>query len=511
MNVEIVKLWIDNMKKNFVTLTQNRKEPASQTDGVLKISDFLHKNIYEYAKDVAEDRALASFRDGLKPSQRRIIKALVDAGAYPTKPTIKSAKIVGDTMGKYHPHGDSGIESALATLVNSQYPLVYGHGNWGSLTDGPASTRYTECRLSDLGMKYIECSEVADMVPNYSGEYLEPIDFPTRVPNFFINSCEGIAVGVSTSIPEHNLGEVIDAFKTVIKKGDRTTTKDILKSIKGPEYSYGGKLLSTEEEVEAVYEAGSGTLTFECDYSLTKQGSKTVLTINEYCPGFFPDKFQDAMIKLIESKDVEYANDSSTKDVPCKFEVIMRNPQVFEAKIHKHLVCKKNYKWYALDRSKSSVADRDVDTRVLEANMLTFMKKWVDYRREIETRVIDIDLEREAEKSYKCRLRLAAVENLDIVKESLEAANPTKFLEEKLDILKAEPRFGDIVGSEFISDLRLSAIRKIDADKIEKEISDIGKEIDRLNAERADIDSVIVKQLNSLKQFASPRKLKVRQ
>lgn len=500
------------MKKQFVTLAEDKKKSSTTTtkkDGVLSISSFLHKNIYEYALDVAEDRALASFRDGLKPSARRIIKALMDAGAFSNKPTVKSAKIVGDTMGKYHPHGDSGIESSLATLVNNQYPLVYGHGNWGSLTDGPASTRYTECRLSDLGMKFIECSEIATMVPNYSGEYLEPIDFPTRVPNFFINGCEGIAVGVACTIPEHNLTEIIDALKCVIKKGDKTKTADIMKYIKGPDYRYGGKIISTPEEVAAVYETGSGTITYECDYTLTKQGSKVLLTITGYCPGFKPAQFQNAMIKLYDTKEVIYVNDSSTKTEPCKFEVTLKNEAVFEAKIHKHLICKESYKFYALDRSKSNSPERDVDTKIIEPNMVTLMKMWIDYRREIETRVIDLALSKEAEKSYKCRLRLAAVENLDIIKKSLESDNPIKLLEDKLPILKKEPKLGDIVGSEFISDLRLAAIRKIDTDKIKKEIDEIAKETKRLEADKADIDSVIVKQLNELKQFATERKLKV--
>lgn len=173
------------------------------------------------------------------------------------------------------------------------------------------------------------------------------------------------------------------------------------------------------------------------------------------------------------------------------------------------MICKESYKFYALDRSKSNSPERDVDTKIIEPNMVTLMKMWIDYRREIETKVIDLALSKEAEKSYKCRLRLAAVENLDIIKKSLESDNPIKLLEDKLPILKKEPKLGDIVGSEFISDLRLAAIRKIDTDKIKKEIDEIAKETKRLEADKADIDSVIVKQLNELKQFATERKLKV--
>ena len=497
------------MKNKFITPVKKEETDKSVGQDTLLISNFLKKNITEYAKEVCEDRALASYKDGLKPSQRRIIKALLDAGAVNTKPTVKSAKIVGDTMGKYHPHGDSGIESALATLVNSQYPLVYGHGNWGSLTDGPASTRYTECRLSDFGMKFLECNEVAELVPNYSGEYLEPIDFPTRVPNFFINGCYGIAVGVSCNIPEHNLGEVIEALKVVVKKGDKATTADIMKHIKGPDYRYGGRILSTPEEIAAVYEAGNGTLRFECCYKLEKQGTKSILTITEYCPGFDPGKFQDAMIKLMEDKSVIYANDSSTKTEPCKFEVILKNEAVFEAKVHKHLICKQNYQFISLEREKSTSPERDVDTKIITDNMVTLMKKWVAYRRQVETKLIDLELRKEAEKSYKCRLRLDAVEHLEVIKKSLEAENTNKFLEEKLPILKTEPKLGDTIGSEYISDLKLSAIRKIDTDKIKSEIAEIKKVTDKLTADRNDIDSVIIKQLNALKQFSSERMLKV--
>lgn len=493
------------MKEKFIRLSTDN---TTDKPDVLSISDFLKKNITEYAKEVCEDRALASYKDGLKPSQRRIIKALLDAGATDTKPTVKSAKIVGDTMGKYHPHGDSGIASALATLVNSKYPLVYGHGNWGSLTDGPASTRYTECRLSELGMKFVECSEISDLVPNYSGEYMEPVDFPTRVPNFFLNGCEGIAVGIACSIPEHNMGEIIDAFKIVIRKHGTATTDDIMKHIKGPDYKYGGKLLSSKEEVRQLYENGSGTLTYECSYGLSKQGTKTILTITEYCPGFSPSKFQDTMIGLMDSGDVLYANDCSTKTEPCKFEVVLKNESVFEEKIHKHIVCKKSYKFYALDRRKSDSQERDVDTRILEPNFVSLMNMWVDYRRQVETRMLDLEYGEEAERGYKCRLRLSALENLDKIKKSLESDNPDKFLEENLPILKKTPRLGNIVGSEYISELRLTSLRKIDSEKIRKELVSIEKEMERIDKDKSDIDSVLVRQLNLLRRFDCGRKLK---
>lgn len=492
--------------KFFVTAKEKKKEPAVIPEN--GVSKLLHKNIKEYAIDVVEDRALESYKDGMKPSQRRLIKALVDAGAFFNRSTVKSAKIVGDTMGRYHPHGDLGIYGALATLVNSNYPIVFGQGNWGTLTDGPAASRYTECKLSELGMKYIEGLEVAEMVPNYSGECMEPVEFPTRVPSFFINRCDGIAVGIACHIPDHNLGEIVDAFKTVVKKGDKTTTADILKHIKGPDWKYGGKILSTPEEIAEVYDNGKGSIRFECEYNLSKQGTKTVLTITGYCPKFSPKNFQDEMIKLIESGDVVYANDSSTKTEPCKFEVIMKNEATFEAKIHKHLITSMNYQFYALDRSKSNAPDRDVDTKIISPNFVTLMKMWVDYRRTVETKLIDLEISKLNENWYKNKCRLEAVKNLNTIKSSLEVSDPEDYLDKHLPLLKRMSKIGNVVGSSYISDLKLSSIRKIDEGKIEKEIANIEKELEKLNNDKNNIDKVIIKHLDELKHFSKPRILK---
>ena len=475
----------------------------------IDISQLLLKNIHEYAIDVAEDRALASFRDGMKPSQRRLLKALIDDNAFNNRSTLKSAKVVGDTMGKYHPHGPDGLYGALTTLVNSQYPIVFGQGNWGNLTDPPAASRYTECKLSALGMKFIECSEVAEMIPNYSGEYLEPIDFPTRVPNFFLNGCNGIAVGIACSIPEHNLDEVVSALKTVIKKGAKTTTDDILKHIKGPEYKYGGKLLSTPDEIKQVYDIGHGSLRYECNYDIIKKGSNTILIITGYCPGFAPDSFQDRMIKLIETGDVVYTNDSSTKEEPCKLEVVIKNFDVFEESIKKHLQKTIKYQFYALDRTKSDSIESDVNTKIFSPNMINLMKMWIDYRRIIETKMIDLELNKLTETEYKHKCRLAAVENLDIIKRSLEDNNPEKYIAKNIKLLQTTPKCNTIVGVDYILELRLSSIRKIDAVKIKNELIKIGNNKKELTKDRANIDLVIIKHLDELKRYSTPRILKI--
>ncbi|MCQ2210068.1 MAG: hypothetical protein MJZ34_07225 [Paludibacteraceae bacterium] len=473
----------------------------------MKLSELLETNIKEYAIEVAEDRALPSFRDGMKPSQRRLIKALLDKNATFDKKTIKSAQIVGDAMGNYHPHGDSGLAGALETLVNQPYNIVYGQGNWGSLTDGAASTRYTECKLSDLGMKYIECYEVADEVPNYTGEKLEPVDFPTRFPAYFVNGCKGIAVGLTCEIPNHNLEEIVSAMKDIVKKGDKFGIKDLLKSVKGPDYKYGGRLISTEEDLKTLYETGKGKISYECEYTLSKYKMNTLLTITGYCPNFNPASFQDDMIKLIEDGVVISANDSSTKTEPCKFEVILKNEDVFEKYVHKYIQKSVTYQLYALDRTKSKSEDKDIDTKILMPNMIDLMKMWVNWRKEVETKVIAKEKDIIENKKFKTLCRLDAATHLDIVKKGLESDDTIGYYASSMPFLKKNKRADE--GAKYISDLKIGSIKKMDIDKIKDELNGYEKELESLNNDLSNIDKVVLRELDKLKKFYKPRNLKV--
>lgn len=493
------------MAKKFIK-TDNDIKTEKQVSHNKNVSEILHKNIYDYSIDVAEDRALQSFRDGLKPSQRRLIKALMDKNANFNSKTVKSAQIVGAAMGDYHPHGDAGLAGALATLVNQQYNLVFGQGNWGSLTDGPASTRYTECKLSELGMKFIECYPVADEVPNYTGEKMEPVDFPTRFPGYFVNGGEGIAVGLSCKLPEHNLEEIVGALKTVLKKGEAATTKDILKHIKGPDYEYGGHMISTADDLKALYDNGHGKVSFECDYELTKQGRNQLLTITGYCPGFSPSSFQNKMISLIDEGYVIYANDCSTKSDPCRFEVLVKDEETFKKHIHKHLIKNETYQFYALDRTKSNSEDKDVDTKILVPNMVDLMNMWLDWRKEVETKVIDLELSKLDEKKFRSLCRLDAAENLDLIKKGLEADDTIEFFKTKMPLFKKiKDRAAE--GAQYIADLKLNSIKKVDLEKIRADIGEIDKTIAQLTDDRNNIDRVVLRELDNLKKFFKPRKL----
>ena len=198
-------------KSKFLKTKEEHTNQLTESE----VSKVLEFNIKEYGMSVIEDRMIPSIRDGLKPSQRRLLKAMYDLKAWNTAPTVKSARVTGDCMGKYHPHSEA--YGALGGLVNQTYSLVQGQGNWGSLDDEPAAPRYTECRFSKLGQRCFESYEVADEVPNFSGEYMEPIDIPMDFPMFFVNGGTGIGVAVRLETLDHNLEEIVNALKIVLK------------------------------------------------------------------------------------------------------------------------------------------------------------------------------------------------------------------------------------------------------------------------------------------------------
>ena len=479
-----------------------KKEEISKIDADV----LMHKNMSDYAKDVVEDRALADYRDGFKPSARRVLWTANDLKATWNNKTVKSARVTGDCMGKYHPHGDSGIYGALVTMVNSEYPPIYGQGNFGNLVDGPAAARYTEVKISQLGMKMLECNDVGDYVPNYTGEFKEPVVIPTRFPNFFVNDCDGIAVGLKCSIPSHNLEEIVNAMKVVLKKGKDVKIKDIMKYIKGPDYKYGGKILSTPEEIAALYANGEGSIKYECDYTLEKDKKNYLLTITGYCPGFGPETFIKKMTDLIDEGVVIYVNDSSTKNDPCKLEVMLKNEADFESKIHKYLIISKSYRFYAIERVKSDEIGKDVDTRILVPNMMDLMNSWLDWRKEIETKMCVTEKQLTEEKLWKAYLRLLASKHINVIMEGLKSDDPIKYIAENLPQLKGTRRA--LEGSKYICDQKVISLQKIDQNKTNEDINEFKKRIAELENDINNIDQVVLRELDKLKPFYKPRVLK---
>ena len=250
-------------------------------------SEIMQKSYIDYAMSVIIARALPDVRDGLKPVQRRTLYDMYELGIRYDRPYRKCARIVGDTMGKYHPHGDSSIYEALVVMAQDfkkGLPLVDGHGNFGSIEgDGAAAMRYTEARLQKITQEvYLKDMDknVVDFVPNFDETEKEPEVLPVRIPNILVNGADGIAVGMATSIPPHNLGEVIDGVIAYMKN-NQITTKELMKYIKGPDFPTGG-IIVNKDNLPAIYESGTGKIKIRGKVETEKgKNGKTLLVISE--------------------------------------------------------------------------------------------------------------------------------------------------------------------------------------------------------------------------------------
>ena len=253
----------------------------------MPLEEVMPDNYLPYAVEVAKDRALPDVRDGLKPVHRRILYGAYMLKAFPDKPYYKSARIVGDILGKYHPHGDTSVYDAMVILAqnfSTREPLIDGHGNWGSIDgDGAAAMRYTEARLSKISMEMLRDIEkgVVEMVPNYSDSDMEPKILPARYPNLLVNGTFGIAVGLATNIPPHNLNEVISGTLAYIENND-IKTEELMEFIKGPDLPTGGVLMG-KNSLRAAYETGEGKVALRAKTSIEKlENGRLGIVITEF-------------------------------------------------------------------------------------------------------------------------------------------------------------------------------------------------------------------------------------
>ena len=319
-------------KRNWIF----RREGNLENSQIIRTeySDLMKKSYIDYAMSVIVSRALPDVRDGLKPVQRRTLYDMYELGIRYDKPYRKCARIVGDTMGKYHPHGDSSIYEALVVMAQDfkkGMVLVDGHGNFGSIEgDGAAAMRYTEARLAKITQEAFLADldkDIIDFVPNFDETEKEPSVLPVRVPNLLLNGAEGIAVGMATSIPTHNLGEIVDAVKAYMKNND-ISTKQLMKYIKGPDFPTGG-IVVNKDELLNIYETGTGKIKIrgKVDVEEVKGGRKKIIIseIPYTMIGAGIGKFLNDVANLIETKKtndiVDISNQSSKEGIRIVIEV----------------------------------------------------------------------------------------------------------------------------------------------------------------------------------------------
>ena len=315
-----------------------------------EIHDEMKNSYIDYAMSVIVGRALPDVRDGLKPVHRRILYGMNGLGITPDKPHRKSARIVGDVMGKYHPHGDSSIYEAMVKLAQpfaTRYPLIDGHGNFGSIDgDGAAAMRYTEARMTPFALQMIRDIDknTVDMVPNFDEEELEPVVLPSRVPNLLINGSNGIAVGMATSIPPHNLSETIDACVKMIEcriDDEECTVEDLIKIVKGPDFPTGAQILGKKGFQEA-YRTGQGKCVVRsvCEIEETSRG-KSQIIVTEIPYQVNKARMLERIGELVRDKKLDgisgIRDESNRKGIRIVIELkATAHPQVMLNKLYKN-------------------------------------------------------------------------------------------------------------------------------------------------------------------------------
>lgn len=394
-------------------------------------SDLMKKSYIDYAMSVIISRALPDVRDGLKPVQRRTLYDMYELGIRYDKPYRKCARIVGDTMGKYHPHGDSSIYEALVVMAQEfkkGITLVDGHGNFGSIEgDGAAAMRYTEARLTKFTQEVCLADldkDVVDFGPNFDETEKEPMVLPIRVPNLLVNGAEGIAVGMATSIPPHNLGEVIDAVKAYIKN-DSISTKQLMKYIKGPDFPTGG-IVVNKDDLLSIYETGQGKIRIRGKVEAEEiKGGKKQLVISEIpytMIGTGIGKFLNDVAGLIESKKTTDITDISNQSSKEGIRIVLELKKGADVENLKNMLYKKTRLEDTFGVNMLAVADGRPETLGLKK----IIEHHVDFRFELATRKYRTLLGREKEKSEVQEGLIKACDVIDLIIEILRGSKSVK-------------------------------------------------------------------------------------
>ena len=442
----------------------------------------------DYAMSVIAARALPDVRDGLKPVQRRILYSMIELNNGPDKPHRKCARIVGDTMGKYHPHGDSSIYGALVNLAqewSTSYPLVDGHGNFGSVDgDGAAAMRYTEARLSKISMEMTADinKDTVDFVPNFDETEKEPVVLPSRFPNLLVNGTSGIAVGMATNIPPHNLREVINAVVKIIDdqidENGETSMEDILQIIKGPDFPTGAEILGTRG-IEEAYRTGRGKIRVRAVTNIEPmQNGKNRIIVTELPFMVNKARLIEKIAELVRDKKVDGITDLSDQSSREGMRICIElrrdvNPNVILNQLYKHTQLQDTFGVIMLAL---------VNNEPKVMNILDMLKYYLKHQEEVVTRRTKYDLNKAEERAHILQGLLIALDNIDEVIKIIRGSKNVQ--EAKAELIS---RFDlSEVQAQAIVDMRLRALTGLEREKLEAEYAELMKKIEEYRAILAD-------------------------
>src|SRR5262245_47290521 len=375
----------------------------------------------EYSMSVIVSRALPDVRDGLKPSQRRILWAMHDANLRPDRPFVKCARVVGDVMANYHPHGDAAIYDALVRMgqpFSLTAPLIDKHGNFGSPSDPPAAARYTECRLSQIAMEMLAGIDegTVDYEPNYDASRTEPMVLPSRFPNLLVNGSQGIAVGMATNIPPHNLAEVCTAALRLIDKPD-STLSELMRTIKGPDFPTGGLILG-DDGIKDAYRNGRGTIRVRARHELEESRSGTAIVLTEVPFQTSVDAIAGKLAEIVESGKIDGIRDIRNESGQGKTRLVIE----LRADTNPQIVLNNLFKYTSAQTTFPVNFGALVDGVPRTLNLQEALQAWVDHQVVVVTRRTQYRLERAEARLHIVEGLVKALDMIDAVVKAIRAA-----------------------------------------------------------------------------------------
>ena len=473
------------------------------------VVNVMKDSFINYAMDVIIARALPDLRDGLKPVHRRILYTMYEDGLTPDKAFRKSATTVGAVLGKYHPHGDTSVYDAMVRMAQDfsyRHPLVDGHGNFGSVDGyGAAAYRYTEARLSKISLELLRDinKNTVDFVPNFDQTKKEPVVIPSRFPNILVNGTMGIAVGMATNIPPHNLGEVIDGCVAYIDDND-ITVEGLMKYIKGPDFPTGAAILGNRG-IKQAYETGRGTITIRAHAEIIEHNGKQQIVFTDIPYQVTKMELQKRIAELVRDKVLEGITDLHDESTLTEIKLVVHlkkeaNANVVLNNLYKHTSLQTTYGIIFL------MLDQGLPKTL---NLKEIISKYIDYQREVIYRRTKYDLEKAEKRVHILEGYKIALDNLDAVINIIRNAKDDDTAKHEL-----MTRFNlDDIQAESILELKLRRLTGLERSKIEEELNDLLKLIDELKgilASDAKIYDIIKQELLEIKaKYADERRTEI--
>ena len=453
----------------------------------------MEKSYIDYAMSVIASRALPDVRDGLKPVQRRVLYSMAELNNGPDKPHRKSARIVGDTMGKYHPHGDSSIYGALVNMAqrwSMRYMLVDGHGNFGSIDgDGAAAMRYTEARLSKISVEMLAdiYKDTVDFIPNFDETEKEPTVLPSRFPNLLVNGGTGIAVGMATNIPPHNLREVIAAVVKIIdnqvEEGRQTSMEEILQIIKGPDFPTGAEILGTRG-IEEAYRTGRGKIRVRAVTNIeTAPNGKSHIIVTELPYLVNKARLIEKIAELVKTKKIDgitgITDESNREGIRINIEL--------RRDVNANVLLNQLLKHTQLQDSFGVIMLALVNNEPKVLNILQMLEYYLDHQKDVVTRRTKYDLNKAEERAHILEGLLKALDHIDevirIIRGSANVAEAKRELMERFEL--TDPQ------AQAIVDMRLRALTGLEREKLENEYKELEAKIAELRGILADENKLL--------------------